>query len=393
MGGGGRAIRLVAWALQADRRRPASWLAGAAAAVACAIVMLLPAGPAWLPAILAAGGVAAVAAIGDPPRGVAGPAWAWILARTAWPAAGVLGAAIVVALLNVVVPAITVPPAPDAALRSSAAAVWAWAGIAVAAVATTVAFRSGTAAGEAASLALASAAVGAGAAAGVPIPSAAARWVLGVAAAFAVPAVALAWLGAVRRRSGDASSAGAVAALLGGIAMGSTLAGMVAWLFLAPARSGRFTLLVAAWFVVLAVPQATLGCGSLGEADRRRLAWQPHPPPWRTAAFHAAVLGWPLMVAAALAGDTAAAVDRLGVAAVVALAAAVTAGATTAILAAGGTRDSALATVLGIVCLAAAAGVAAGGTWAKPGGNDVEQSRPSCKTPVSPQPAAVPPPV
>jgi hypothetical protein len=375
MGGAGR---LVAAALSADRIRPASWLAAAAAGVTAAVITMLPVGPTWLPAILAVGGIAAVAAIGDPPRGVAGPAWAWVAGRAVWPAAAaVLGAAVVTA----------------ATARFPSAMLWAWATMSVAAVAATVAFRFGATAADAASLALASVAVGAVAAAGVPASSLAARGAIGVGAALVVPAVVAAGLTTTQLRSGEAPGPGAITALLGGVAMASTLAGMVAWLFLAPEQSGRYTLLVGTWFVVLAVPQSVLGCGSPDEERRRRLAAQPQPLAWKTAGLHAAVLGWPLVVAAVLAGDAATAADRLLVVAILAGAAGVTAAVTTAVLGVGGTRDTAFALVLGIACLSAAGTMAIAEAWANPAGNDVEQTRPSCKTPDSPQPDAAPLPV
>jgi hypothetical protein len=389
MGSVGRTGRLVAAALRADCRRPASWLAGATVAAAVGGVVSLPDGSMWLPAILAAGGIAAVAAIGDPPRGVAGPVWAWAGARAVWPAAGVLGAVGGAAILA----AAGVAAIPEASGRSLAALLSAWAASAAAAVAVTVAFRCGATAAEASSLALAGVAAGAAAAAAAPAGPLAVRSASGIGAAVVVAGLVIPGLATMQRRSVGGPNAPTFAAMLDGIAMASTLVAMAGWLFLVPSQSGRYALLVAAWFVVLAVPRAVLGSGSRDDACRRRLASESDSLAWRTAGFYAAVLGWPLVVAAALSGDRTTAADRLLVVAGLAGAAVVTAAVTRAVLAVGGTRDSAQALILGIACLTAAGAAAGAGKWANPGGNDVEQTGASCKTPGSPQQDAVPPPV
>ncbi|NBW86205.1 MAG: hypothetical protein EBR23_05100 [Planctomycetia bacterium] len=95
--------------------------------------------------------------------------------------------------------------------------------------------------------------------------------------------------------------------------------------FLAPEHARWYALLVAAWFVGAALPQAALGAGTLDEAARERLlccalpatAVRGAPRPvvavvWRAvgvSASWAALLGWPAMVAAALWGGDAARVD------------------------------------------------------------------------------------
>jgi hypothetical protein len=147
-------------------------------------------------------------------------------------------------------------------------------------------------------------------------------------------------------------------------------------------------LLAAAWFVALAVPAATIGCGSRDERARQSLAPFHWSQAWRVTGQHAAVSGWPLVVAAVLAGNTTRAADRLFVAAGLAGCAVAVAGMTLAVVSRGGRRETALALMLALACLLAAGAAALPGPWAIPGGNDVEQFPPSCKTPVVPHPDA-----
>jgi hypothetical protein len=86
--------------------------------------------------------------------------------------------------------------------------------------------------------------------------------------------------------------------LLAGVAMVTALAGMVGWLFLEADAAGWYRLLAAAWFTAAAVPQTTLAAAEVERRGRPAAAW-------------ATLLGWPLVVAAVLAPNSAAAVERL----------------------------------------------------------------------------------
>jgi hypothetical protein len=101
------------------------------------------------------------------------------------------------------------------------------------------------------------------------------------------------------------------------LAMVTSLAGMVAWFFLAPEHARRYGLLAAAWFSCLAVPRGLLDPGggadawgrlartaavtAAGMTAAQRLR-RPDLLGWANAAAvaHAAILGWPAVVAAAL---------------------------------------------------------------------------------------------
>ncbi|MGB8853116.1 MAG: hypothetical protein WCC69_06080 [Pirellulales bacterium] len=289
---------LVGVHLRIDRRRPASWLAAATAAVAVAwLMMRSPADPGLRAAVaVVAGAVAAVVAIGEVPRGLYGPVRDWVWLRVAWPltAAVAATATCVAAFLFAggqgVFPSILLCLAVGATAESVRASVRAGATPADA-VSMPLAF-----AGAAAAAAIVAARAGGGDAAcgGVVLLT----WL-------ACSAALAAW----RQQRGPAAwtgSAGAVALfacgpegrLLAGIAMATSLTGMVAWLFLEADAAGWYRLLAAMWFTAAAVPQATL---TAAEAERRG----------RPAAAWSALLGWPLVVAAVLAPSPAAAVERV----------------------------------------------------------------------------------
>jgi hypothetical protein len=98
---------------------------------------------------------------------------------------------------------------------------------------------------------------------------------------------------------------GPARAALSTVAMLSSLAGMVVWFFLDPESGACYPLLALAWFVCLAVPQATSlpADGRAGMLARSAAgadnAWQ-GPAARRaraSAGVHALVLGWPAVVA------------------------------------------------------------------------------------------------
>ncbi len=368
-GRGGAAARAALVFGRIDARRPASWLGLATAAAAAGMLD----GPtsAWWPALpIAAGGLAATAAIGGPPRDAPGLAAAWAAARAAWPLAGVAAA----------VAAGRAEPLAGAA-----------AGCAIVATAAVVAIsrERAVAAGEAASLALVAAGAAAAAAlavrtawpaaAGAATAAAVAAWVLVAGRAAAGP-----WASLAAEPRGELPPAvrlvtfGPWGRLWLHAAMLSALAGMAGWLVLAPERRWCYAALAAGWFVAAAVPLATLGPGIVGASARRRLeataargpGWWRLPAPGRaepaaafaTAATFAAILGWPPLVADLLAGGSAAGGNLL-VAAGLAAAAAATAGVVAAVAHGGGSRETAqaLALACAVACAVGAAksGVAA----------------------------------
>jgi hypothetical protein len=310
--------------LRIDCRRPASWLALALAAAGTAWLLIWP--PAetgvQVAAAIAFGGLAAVTAIGDPPRGLYGPAAGWIWLRAAWP----LGAVIVAGLAcGLGLGSLAVP-----ALASVSIVATAWGMVA--------AVRVGAMPGDAVSLSLATAAVAA-AASLCAVKSGGDEFGASVAAGAVWLAAHAAWRAWETGRSDVAMSlapagpvgllpCGPEGRLLFGIAMLTALAGMVGWLFLARDAAGWYRLLAAAWFVVGAVPQATLAEGAADDGPRSRLlAMRPDSresarlplwtalhrrvDAWRPAAAWAAVLGWPLLVAAVLSPTAAERLDRV----------------------------------------------------------------------------------
>jgi hypothetical protein len=292
---------LVRVHLRIDRRRPASWLAAATAAVAVAVAWLMMQPPAdaglRVAAAVVAGAVTAVMAIGDPPRGLSGPVGAWVWLRAAWPLAAAVAATVACVAAGpvdagaVVVPSALFCLAVGATAESVRASVWA-----------------GVTPADAVSMPLAVA----GAAAAAAMAAAQASGCGDVACGAAVLMTWLACTAALagwRRQRGPAAWPDSVGAaglfacgpegrLLAGIAMVTTLAGMVGWLFLAADAGGWYRLLVAGWFTAAAVPQATLAAAEVERRGRPAVAW-------------ATLLGWPLVVAAMLAPNSAVAVDRL----------------------------------------------------------------------------------
>ena len=315
-------------------------------------------------AAILAGALAAVVAIGDPPRSGCGEPTVWAVSRAVWPAVGAIVSGGLCLLVS-----------SPLELRAPVPIV-----MAVTAVATAIAIgggcRRGGSTADVTTVAFGMAAAAATTAACVPV------WPL--------PAAVVAWLavglfgrGVIDRHGGGMLFAAAARDLLpasgtlvgGGltaVAMLASLAGMVGWLFLAPQFSSRYVALAVGWFVAAAVPQAVLAFGSRGEAASRMLlataaggsrrgrvgragqSWlQRHA--WNTVAAYAAILGWPPLVAAALAADGPLAWERCTVALTVAawglgLAATAAAG-----IALGWRRD----TVQGICLLLAMLGIVA----------------------------------
>ena len=365
---GGGWLRTFAVCCRIDARRPASWLGAAAAALAAAALSCseLPgtAAASCVAAAMLAGAMAAVAAIGDPPRSGCGEPTVWAASRAVWPVMGTLVSGGICLLFG---RPWEVRPAVPIVMTVTATAT---------AIAIGCGCRRGGSAADAATVALGMAAAAATAAACVP--------------AWPLPAAIVAWLAAgmlgqavVDRHGGAMLIAAAARDLLpasgalggGGLtaaAMLASLAGMVGWLFLTPQHASRYVALAVGWFVAAAVPQAVLAFGSRGEAASRMLlataaggsrrgrvgragqSWlQRHA--WNTVAAYAAILGWPPLVAAALAADGPLAWERCTVALTVAawglgLAATAAAG-----IALGWRRD----TVQGICLLLAMLGIVA----------------------------------
>jgi len=337
MGGLAGFVAGLGTCLRLDWRRGFPWIATAAAMAAAATVVGRS-----VPFALAAAAVVTVAAIGDPPPALAGPLGPWIVGRCLGPA--VAGVATLTAL-----GAPTAIPAAAGWLAGTLAA-------AVAFVVTRVAGQGtsrGTAmtsctAGGVAMLSVFSAAAGLATGDGRP-------WVTAVVTGLWLSAV-VAWGVVLPRLAAPGPS---VAEGLTAAAMLSTLGGMVVWLFLVPEHSGRFTWLVGAWFLALALPRTTLAAGVCDERRRRVIARFADSPAGGAATFHALILGWPLVVAAGLAGSGGVAAQRLLVVAAL-IAAATAAGAVTrGMLSAGGSREAAqaglVAALAGAVLFAGAA--------------------------------------
>jgi hypothetical protein len=113
----------------------------------------------------------------------------------------------------------------------------------------------------------------------------------------------------------DAPHRAVAGSFLDPLAMASTLVAMVVCYFLAPDHARWFVAVSAAWFTVLAVPAATIAAGAL-DADRRGLLARSAPGGPRlpgsfrhalaALGLHAAIFGWPAVVAAVLWGAAAA---------------------------------------------------------------------------------------
>lgn len=272
-----------------DSRRPASWLALLAAAIAVGGAGGTAA--AWLPLALLGGGLAGVAAVGDPPRGLAAagtwPEAAWWCVRSAWPLAGTALAAAM-------------------GCDGTSASVVAVA-VAVTAALTFVAVARGLTAADAAAVGLLAAAAATLAGFGRSSPGPA--W-LPATLAWLVSAAASLWLTA----GSDPVDAWRRVAKAGAMTM--ALAAMAGCFFLAPEYSRWYAVVAGACFVAAALPEAVLGAGSRDGSARGRL-WRSVAPASggvprpvlaaagraaRVVAEWAAILAWPAIVAAVLRG-------------------------------------------------------------------------------------------
>lgn len=316
-------------------RRPASWIAvGIAAAVPpCAVAWMLPPAPCLLAAALAC-----LAAVGDVPIGLLRPGGRggnaeivfWTCLRGLWPVAGLCLGAIVAGRQAAVPTALA-----GAALSAAAVSVM---------VSRLCGAKTADALAVVIVLAFCSAAASAATTESVVMRAGVAGlvWLVGGSLAWA------SWLTLKRcgslpmpaestpgRRDGDLAavdplpSSGILRRWLGRFAMLTALVGMAAWLVPEPAGAAVGTsaaedqwaaavprilpwaAATAGWFLALAVPQALLQDGVAGAAAWSRL--------WRTGATsgrgprlgaarfaagvvltHAAILGWPPLVAAVL---------------------------------------------------------------------------------------------
>lgn len=292
--------------LRITARRPASWLA---AAMAC--------GAAWASQPVEAVAVAALAmlaATGDlRVAGMPPSLGAWVIARMAWPLTG-LASGVAIRLITAPLAGTTTMPiarAAGVAVLLTAVTVWA------------VRRQSEVATADAVSLAMLTAT------AAVLVGLAAGSWLVAVVGWAAMTAVA-SWLvhrfgrctnGPLPRGGGNL-----VAGLmfptplreaLGRLAMATMLAAMVGWLLLDPARAGWAAALAAASMICLALPLVVFqnGCGDaavspwallLRSTPGRRFGLSDKSPELavETVVRHAAVLGWPSLVAAAVAAGS-----------------------------------------------------------------------------------------
>jgi len=298
-----------------DARRPASWLAAGIAAAAGLALARAPATAATIAAAVVCGGWAAVAAAGHAPRGIV-PGLAAVDAaarwtRALWPLVGSALAAVCLAngvgAERLVVTAVAL-------------------GVLVATGCGAAAARRGAAPADAASFA--AFASMAAAAAGLLVSGA---WpavaAVGLAAA-AIPAAAwAAWrldVGLPGPTEGEPRSQrplvaeislarGGLRRALAALAMASSLLGLAVWYFLAPEAAAYGCPFVVGWFAALAVPAALIGppsgaawqgvAGSAATAGTGAASWR-RPTGLRLAVAaavgHAALLGWPPLVAGLL---------------------------------------------------------------------------------------------
>lgn len=371
-----RFARTVLLLIRIDARRPASWVAALAAAAAhgalTAVGTPCLGGTAQTCAAItgAFSGAAAIgaAAVGMP-GAAAGRGSTWC-ARAAWPIAGAASAAMLAA-------------ASGAGWHGDLLAAI-LAGVLAEAAVSLVAARRGATAADAASLGLVLVtASGMAAVSLMPGPDRFAPWT--AAACFAGMALA-AWA-AAHGRDGEPSpttdvawfgsvlaSTGLRRSLTVGAMLGS-LAGMAAWFFVAPVSTAIYAIVAAGCFACLAVPQATLGPAPAAEAwdvlarsapvagtrwpDAARWAWL-------SVSMHAAILGWPAVVAALLgglpAGQSGHGFGPLAAVAAVALSAAVVVAVVAAAARFGASRESGFAVAAALVV----AGVLAT-AWCLPG--------------------------
>lgn len=313
--------RAVAIRLRIDARRPASWLAlaGGAGAAWWSTAETGVCGPA---AAIVSGAVVAAAAVGTPPREGPGSAAAWLGMRVAWPAAG--------AVASWLARGADVVDAGSVAVIIGAAVVTAWA----IAAATSRGLAPVDATGQSLACAMASAAAAA----------AVAVWGAREAAWLRLPVAAAGWAGAaaaarmLRDGSGGRPVHGPLGGGIGRAIMTTSLVGMVMFLFLAPEFAPAYAGLAAAWLLAAVGPRAALGTLPAAGREPARAV--------RTVAAYAAVLAWPPLVAAILAGSSTAAVVPLAIAAVIVSGAGLVAGMAAGTLAAAGSRETALAVVL-----------------------------------------------
>jgi hypothetical protein len=387
--------------LRLDARRPASWLA-AAGAVVCGVGCAT--GDRGLPAVVAAGGLVAVAAIGHVPaasrtvRGPQGgspeafvPGW-----RVLWPMVGFLLAAVGMAARGSSVAA----PLGGALSAGGAAGLFA---LLLRARCTETVAASGALVGAAAaaSAALAAHVAGSGPL-GQGFAAVAAGSLVTAGSVIGLPAAAMADLGSAsdigRHRRPEAGASGAMAA---------ALVAMVGCYFLAPQFAWAYAAVAAGWFVGIAVPPATAAPGSAAAVRlARSAAGHPALPgslrrAARATATMAGLLAWPAIVALVLPAVEG---DRVG-GPLVALAWLV--GMTVLVMLAVsiavpvGRAEDARAVVLSLVAIAAvgaAQGVArlpvfsgfSSSEARQPARSGVEPLGASCKTSQSPQSAWLP---
>ncbi|MCE9631919.1 MAG: hypothetical protein K8S94_14545 [Planctomycetia bacterium] len=293
-----KAVLLLLVVARGDARRPASWIALVAAASAAAALSGV-ADAAAVARAIACGGLVAAAAVGSLalPEVPARIAWVWWASRAAWPVV----AAIAVALATGSGAAVTLAAAAIVTTLAHAAATR-WGAKPVDAIGGALALTAAAAGG-------ASWATDAGTAAG----GAGACWLVLAAGVMAIsgrhsdPLTSLVSLTSRERGIGGS--------LLTRLEMASTLAAMVICYFLAAEHRAWYVAISAAWFVVLAVPAATIGPGAVDAGGRgalqRSAGSVPRLPgtlPYALGAVatHAAILGWPAGVAALVRGPSAA---------------------------------------------------------------------------------------
>jgi len=401
-----------------DVRRPASWIALALGLFAgcCAVWTTADDSIVGSVAVLLAA-VAVVAAIGEPPVDLCRPTaggsfggwlWIWASERAAWPLLGFVLAAVAVAG--------GYPPAIEPLAMAAL-------GTLLALITMVVSQRSGAKAADAASLTLvlAAASVAAGVAIDVRlpvIPGSIAAWplfgLLAWACSRSVSATADSVSAAVSHAAygggGDVlrldvlPAAGRLRKTLTLVAMGTALAAMAVWLVVEPAaeqdalrpedlvdrgigvlaatqRAVAWWFCSAAWFVALAIPQATLQNGVAGAsrweqlfrtaagptADGqgvRRFIRIPRLGPSRfaggVALTHAAMLGWPALVCTALSLPTPAGARLpLGIVVGLGLMAALVVASATVGFAAKASRETTFAASLALLVVTAVAGTLA----------------------------------
>lgn len=281
-------------------REPAAWFGCLAAALPFGwLAAGVAPGRTWLvvPLALACGGMAMVAALGDPPAGLPdGRRRPWLplwLARAAWPCAGAVAASVLVWHFEAADVRLT-------GLMSGCVAV----GGGAACGSMLVSRRAGLDAAPTASTGLFVVAAGAvaAAAAGLMCASPVGQTTTALAAGLA------AWrlvVGLAGRRPAEEPAPGfdGASSTLRAIAMLTTLVAMAVCFFLAPQLAAGFSVVAIGWFVCLAVPIATAGGRNRAAASlHRSTVGRPALPgsaalARATAVDHAALLGWPAVVA------------------------------------------------------------------------------------------------